>query len=165
MSAELRYEDLVVDTNVLAHSNNPEFEDFEAAVAFLEALHTSTTLICVDIGASESESANRSAIMSEYHFHLSRSSPLAYHLVVTLFSQGRVKEVGTQVSEDRRKVINQCVADKSDRVFVKVACNSSERCVVSHDRAAFSNRAKKVLRNKCLVEVVEARDVVAIPES
>lgn len=137
-------DDIVVDTNVWAHADNPTELRQADAIELLTDLAAADTKICVDEGFSLVESENRSKIGSEYLAHLS-GLPLASALIATLASSGRVAMVTTSVSDPVRRTINRLIRDPSDRVFAKVAHNASSGVLCSHDFAHYPPRVRKSL--------------------
>ena len=108
------------------------------------------------------ESENGSLIGSEYLRHLAMC-PLDSAALARLASTSRIAEVSSQVPDDVRKRINQMVHDPSDRVFVKVANNSSSGLLCSHDFRHFPvamRKAGKSMRISVLT-AVEASELMS----
>ena len=59
-------DDIVVDTNVLAHAGNPDEARQQSSIDLVVALKAGKTSICVDAGFHLDESKNRSHIAVEY---------------------------------------------------------------------------------------------------
>jgi predicted nucleic acid-binding protein len=137
--------DVVVDTNVWAHADNPIESRQADSIAFLRQLLATDTELCVDPGFSLTESQNRSRIGSEYLTHLS-ALPFASAALAALANSGRIAFVSTKVSDGVRRTINRVVRDPSDRVFVKVAHNSGARLLCSHDYTHLPAAVRSTLR-------------------
>ena len=153
-------DDLVVDTNVLVHADNPAEDRHADAVELLNILLEGSTSLCVDEGFDSVESADRSLIVGEYREHL---TPVATGMQVLahLARTGRVKIVPRTAPVAVRKQINQMIRDKRDRTFLVVAHNSSERVLCSHDYVDLASDKRKALRKSIVgVSVEEACDVV-----
>ncbi len=146
--------DVVVDTNVWAHADNPTEARQADAVGFLNQLLGSDTKLCVDPGFSLDEAQNRSKIGSEYLTHLS-ALPVASAILAALANSGRVSFVATSVPTPIRRIINRTVHDPSDRIFVKVAHNSESQVLCSHDYSHLPDVARTQLR-RVSVEVLSA---------
>jgi hypothetical protein len=130
----------VIDTNVFCHSHNPKDQHFQASLDFLKMFLVSETQLCVDDGGDFLvESRNRSAIVSEYRTHIPPTSS-AFQILVRLFSTGRVKQISKALPSKLGRLVPRLVTDKTDRVFLKVAINSQEQTLTSHDFAGFSRR-------------------------
>jgi hypothetical protein len=153
--------DVVLDTNVLMHADNPSEERQGDAIAFLEALLACATAICVDEGFDMEESRNRSLIGGEYLARLTAPS-LGYQVLVQVFSQGRVVEVSTAVEDRVRRVVRRCVNKPRDRTFVRVAYNSSDRLLCSHDYDDFPPLARGELSKKLGITVGDAGQVTGL---
>lgn len=132
---------LVIDTNVFVHSANHATGYFDFAVQFLEEFVASTWDICVDEGFDANEAQNRSRIFSEYLRCIPPQS-LAREILTEYILLGKILDFGTAVPNQIRQTINSDVVDASDRVFVKVAYNSSSESLVSHDFAAFPDETR-----------------------
>lgn len=152
--------DIVLDTNVLMHCDNPTEIRCENARALVKALVESKTSLCVDEGFSRLEADNRSRIGSEYLEKL-KSGSLGNALVARLAQTGRIAFVSTTVTNRIRRIVTRYVTDKSDRVFAKVAANSVERVLVSHDFAAFSNNVRSTLKRDAQITVEAAAESVS----
>lgn len=152
-------DDVVVDTNVFVHTSNPETAEFDAARQFVQELLDAHTLICFDEGSHSREALNRSKILSEYYSHIDRNS-FGYHAVATLLRDGRTKEVSPKVPDRVRKLVGQFVYDPTDRIFVKVAHNSGDQVLVSHDHQGFTLECKRMMAKQCSVCICGAVDML-----
>ena len=133
--------DLVIDTNVLAHANNPENQHNSASINLIEALYSCSSLICVDEGFSIIEAENRSFIGSEYLENLVPGM-LGYNVISYLASIDRVKIVTKRTSSQISRYINQRVFNNKDKIFLKVTFNSIEKVLISHDFTDFPTRLR-----------------------
>jgi hypothetical protein len=152
--------DIVVDTNVLVHAANPTEPRFKDALAFVRRLMACSTKLCVDEGFSVNEAENRSHIGSEYLGHL-RSGMVGFALVVHLASTARVRIVTRSVPQHVGRRMRMHVKSVRDLVFVRVAFNSTERILASHDFGDLPERAREGLRNELNVLVLAADEAVA----
>jgi hypothetical protein len=147
--------DLVVDTNVWVHQNNPDHEFSVASHEFCLAILESTASICVDEGFSLDSAHNTSIIGHEYIEHVRRVF-LAYDILVKLLSDGRVRFVSNQVDEATRRVVNTHIGNSHDRVFVRVAFNSEEHILVSHDFDDFPTAVRREIDRRVGVRIETA---------
>jgi predicted nucleic acid-binding protein len=149
--------DIVIDTNVFVHANNPDNVDRQReSLTFLEAMCASATFLCVDEGFDYLEEAkNRSRIASEYLRHV-RAGMYGHYLLQFLARSGRIAFVAGRVPKPISRKIQQKVPNRGDCMFVKVAHNSQGRALVSHDERDFSKRIRKVLKDELGVTCVEA---------
>lgn len=144
---------IVIDTNVLVHSCNPENEFFGSSIELIELMRNSDFFLCVDEGLSIIEARNSSRIWSEYNAHIPISS-LATELLTELLINGRVTDFPTKVPVQILKKINQSITDNTDRIFVKVAYNAECDSLVSHDYVAFPDRVRSELRKDGIANIV-----------
>jgi hypothetical protein len=153
--------DLTVDTNVLMHACNPNEDRFNDAVLFLTTLLAATTKLALDDGFALDLATNRSLIGAEYLQKLVPGS-LASSVVATMALHQRVAiHSSTLPAQDSRK-LNQMVANRRDRTFIKVCANSAGKALVSHDFLDFP-RAKRKDLSKCFgIEMFEACTAVPL---
>ena len=147
--------DIVVDANVLIHTQDPNVPYFAAACDFVRRLVARATVICVDPGFSTEESTDRSVIGLEYRTHLRFGSP-GYNAVATLAAQKRIKQVTDKVGAAVHKRVNQLLRNKKDRTYVRVAVNSDEQTFVSHDYTDFQFTKREAIMADLGVRVLEA---------
>jgi predicted nucleic acid-binding protein len=145
--------DVVIDTDVMLHAENPEVQRHSDSRRLLNELRSCETFLCLDEGFEPEESKNRSAIASEY---LSRLPPgsLGLILLSECATSRRIRLLPTKVERAANRLINQLVYDPTDRKFVKVACNSNEKVVTTHDRHISDARAE--LNRRLAVRVLDA---------
>jgi len=147
--------DVVVDTNIFLHAENTIEQRKAESVNFLERLVQAETSLCVDEGFDwDSEPQNRSHIGSEYHNFIVETS-LGYYVLTKLAGDGRIKLVKKKVSTQMGRICN-CIKDATDRVFVKVAFNSEERILVSHDTEDLNQRVRERVSEELTVRFVNA---------
>lgn len=93
--------------------------------------------------------------MSEY-LNFVHHGTLGYALLSTLAQSQRVKIVTSRVHQRVSKEILKYVSDPTDRCFVKVAANSDDRLLISHDYTAMSKSSRKALKSAIAVDVIDA---------
>ena len=148
-------EDVVIDTNVLLHAGNPNEMYHSSSKQFLIQLLGHTTKLCVDSGFSSDSAKNRSTIGGEYLANLTPGS-LGFAVVVKLVQEMRVKQVKRRPGRGDCKKIDQMIRNKKDRTFLGVACNSSEKVLVSHDFEDFQTKKRRTIKKTLSVSIVEA---------
>jgi hypothetical protein len=150
--------DLVVDSNVLSHAQNPGDPNFEDAGILLEKLANSSTLLCMD-GRFTIGAGNSSLIGQEYLENVGFGG-VAFSTLQLLMQTDRIKVVSIKVPLGEKKVIDSLVPNnKRDRTFVRVAFNSLERRLVSHDFEDFTHSVRKKVSARLGVVIQEAFDV------
>jgi len=149
--------DIVVDTNVMMHAQNPMERRFKSSLTFLNALLKSATQICVDVGFDINPISNQSLIAGEYFKHL-RFGSASYAVLTNLARANRIKELNKNLPDRERKVINQCVRKSRDKTFVVITRNSEEKILVSHDFKDFQNEKRAHLRRELGIAILEASE-------
>ena len=148
-------DDVVVDTNVLAHAENPNDAWFEASRGFFSALLASNVRWCLDEGFSPVESQNRSRIYSEYRATV-LPVDLGMQVLAHLAGTGRVQLVPRPSSAVRQQIRRLVPRNTRDRVFIEVAYGCVDRLLVSHDYADFHDHCRSALRTSLAVDVIDA---------
>jgi hypothetical protein len=148
--------DLVIDTNVFVHAQNPSEQRCASSLSFLESLlSASATSLCVDQGFSSDLETNKSHIGGEYLNNL-RAGSFALNVIVTLASTRRIRQVARRAPQASAKKINQLLRNKRDRIFLSVAFNSLDKILVSHDYQDFQNEKRYDIRKRLGVMIEEA---------
>ena len=155
-------DDLVVDTNVLMHADDPRQPvQQEQARALLDRLLDAPTVLAVDEGFDVNSSRNRSQIGHEYLRNLTGAS-LGMQVIASLASNDRVRVTPRKVDQAIKKRINQLVRKKTDRSFLAVACNTESRTFCSHDFQDFQKAKRKTIAKDLTVHVCEAVDALGM---
>jgi predicted nucleic acid-binding protein len=151
--------DIVIDTNVLLHADNPQEKRQHDCIKLIHLLLESSEVLCFDEGLDFVESKNRSRIWREYSLNI-RNTMLGYKMIETLLRNKRFKLVPTAVTRSAGKEIKR-ISDKEDRVFVKVAINSDDQILLSHDYSAFPVKKRSQLKGKLGITIVAACDYLS----
>ena len=152
--------DVVVDTNVFLHAQNPSEIRFDAARTFLTSLLAADTMLCVD-GVFDLSAPHLSLICHEYLSHIPPTGP-GYAILVRLLQTDRVQmNVSTKVlPSSRRRVVSLIPHDPRDRTFVFVASNSQERILVSHDWVDYTEYVRREIEKLLGVVIEEASETL-----
>jgi predicted nucleic acid-binding protein len=151
--------DVVIDTNVLKHASNPQEQLCSAARGLANRILDTAVKICVDEGFDVIPSKNRSLIGHEYLTHI-RFGSFAYAFIVKLISDNRVRTLSKNVGTRASKIICQRVRKPADRVFIRIAVNSDEKVLVSHDFADFSQPKRDSFRQDLDVTIITALEAL-----
>jgi len=149
--------DIVIDTNVLLHAQNPNEKRFEDSSNFINKMLENKTSLCVDEGFSEDESINESIIGWEYFSNLQHGS-LGMNLIIQLALQQRIKQLRKRAPERIVRKINQLIRNKKDRVFLNVTYSSNEKTLVSHDYKDFQKTKRRLILTNLHIQVISACD-------
>lgn len=149
--------DIVIDTNVLVHANNPEVPRQGDSINFIENLLASELEICVDEGFNIIESNNRSHIGHEYHTHLVFGM-LGFAFLAQMAQSNRIKIISKKVNQKIDKMLKQRISNNGDKVFVKITINSSKKILISHDFDDFPKNIRSFLKDSFDIEVLTASE-------
>jgi hypothetical protein len=154
--------DIVLDTNVLVHADNPEEVRQHASRELLIELRDRETHLCVDEGFDLNESKNRSVIGCEYLKHL-RFGMLGLAVVAHLASSLRVRQVSRSMPQGVARLIRQQGVPKgADRIFLYVAYNSQSKTLTCHDFNDVPPAVRARLRDKIGLRILDAEESVAV---
>lgn len=148
-------DDVVVDTNVLAHADNPGHAFFESSREFFSALLEAETAWCLDEGFHPLESGNLSRVYSEYRATVLPIG-LGLQVLAHLAATGRIRLVSRANSRVRGQIRRIVPHNTVDRLFVELAYGSTEHVLVSHDYSDFHEDCRTVLLARLGVEIVDA---------
>lgn len=148
--------DIVIDTNILLHANNPGYPGQASCIEFLDNIQASTELLCLDEGFHTDEAKNRSLIGSEYLQKLRTPGTRGRLFVEAMFRSQRCKEVPVKVEQRVLKVINQSIRTEKarDKTFLRVAVNSVDKVFVSHDSEDFDKARRKFFDKTIGVRII-----------
>lgn len=150
--------DLVVDTNVLMHADDPRQAHQADALGLLTDLVEGTTVICVDEGFDVDEAKNASLIGGEYFARLT-AAHTATAVLAHLFAGGRIAMRSRSVGPAIKKCIEQSVRTKRDRTFLFVTHNSAEALFCSHDYRDMQRAKRRMLRDRAGIRIMGAAGV------
>lgn len=150
--------DIVLDTCTLVHADNPKCEYYQYSVELINKMFQNTTLVTVDDGFTFDESTNQSYIGLEYIKHL-KPGTLGYALVVHLATNLRISFVSNVIPNQQKNYIEQIIRNKKDRMFLRVALNSDEKTLASHDYTDYQKKKRKTIKSQLGVYIVTAEEV------
>ncbi len=151
-------DDLVIDTNVLLHADDPRQKHQADAYALLQKILSGGPDLCVDDGFDIDPARNQSLIGGEYLERLAGASTGSQFLA-HLFSTDRIRFVPRKVPRAVKQSIEQCVRNKRDRTFLAVAHNAVEHVLCSQDFVDMSAKKRKHLGAVARVAVLQVADV------
>lgn len=153
--------DIVVDANVLVHANNPGEPRHQHAIGFVGALASCTAALCIDPGFDLEPSRNRSLIGQEYLEYLHHGTA-GYELVAHLAAWGRLRPVPREVERAIGRRITQLIRNKRDRTYLRVARNTKDRVLASHDFTDFSDGKRTTIAKELQIIVATADEARAL---
>lgn len=152
---------VVIDTNVLAHSENPGNASHPSAFAVVEWIrdHATMTLVLDDQGKAKPNLVT-SLLFAEYRNTL---QPLGFALTVVgaLLSSGRV-DFADRPDQSTRRTIRELVPQNSkDQAVLGAACGCVDRTLVSNDYTDFPDDVRDACRSRLNVEVFDSDEAAA----
>lgn len=147
--------DIVIDTNVFLHAEDPRQPRNEAASDLIELLLSTDIEICVDEGFSLTEADNRSFVGNEYIRHI-RIGSLGYALLLSKSLTKQLKIVEVDITQKERKIVNRLIRSKEDRIFVKIALSSDSMLLASHDFGDIPQASRDALQFELDLIVTDA---------
>jgi predicted nucleic acid-binding protein len=152
--------DIVIDTCTLVHADNPESDYFEHSVEFINKMLGNSVLCTVDEGFTFDETTHSSYIALEYIKHL-RPSSLGYYLIIHIAQNMRFSFVTNKVPKKDKNLMEQKIRNKKDIHFLRVAYNSTEKVLASHDFTDYQKKKRQFLKKElgiCIVTAEEIKD-------
>lgn len=150
--------DIVIDTCTLVHADNPDSDYFEHSVEFINRMLKNSILCTVDDGFDMDNLTHSSYIALEYIKHLKPSSP-GYYLIAHIAQNLRFNFVSINIPQNEKKVIEQTIKNKKDRHFLRVALNSIEKVLTSHDFTDYQSKKRTFIKKKLGVKIVTAKEI------
>lgn len=156
--------DVVVDTNVFLHADDPSTPHQSAARELVVALVNGHIALCVDKkNANSGDGDYNSLILAEYAKHV-RATMLAFPILQQLLAGRGAKFVPRAVPDGIRKQIRQAVPGNTrDRTFVQTAYNTESGVLASHDFTDFPLGVRAGLKARTGVRVATADAIVGNP--
>ena len=150
--------DVVIDTNIMVQSGDTGSKYHEQSRDFLYCVLGSSLEMCVDHGFDLGNAATTSSLIGyEYNRHLPIGSPGHAFLLQMIDSQ-RLKFVNRMPSAAVNRIISALPIKSPDKNFVRVAYNSKDRTLVSHDYQDFTATNRKTIATKLGVRVLDASE-------
>jgi predicted nucleic acid-binding protein len=152
--------DIVVDTNVLVHTNNTNTHYNVSAIKTLRHIKQFDMYICVDDVFNIDESKNTSIIVHEYIKHI-RIGTFAYtflleRILTRKISQIRKKDFSCIKRKLNRKIIDKKMTNTHDIAFVIAAYGSNTKILVSNDYADFNELIREYVFNEFSVSILDS---------
>jgi predicted nucleic acid-binding protein len=153
--------DIVIDTNVFVQATNPNVGLFNLLVQFLEVLPEVGVLLCLDEGYDPDPALNKSLIYREYCEWIIPGS-LGFTTISEMASNRMVSIVSRRVDPAISRRIGRMIADPRDRTFVKVAFNSIDHVLASHDETDFPEAIRDDVLQRFGVSILMVYEVRAL---
>jgi hypothetical protein len=156
--------DIVIDTNVLLHSENKEISYYQSANETLKLVLQRDLYICVDDVFSIDESRNTSVIGHEYFTHI-RHGTYAYYFLLDRLNNNKIKPIikknHVNVKRELSKMIKKGeIKNRHDITFIIVAYGSEDKIFVSNDYEDFNKENRKYISKKFQVSIFDSGEYV-----
>jgi hypothetical protein len=145
--------DVVIDTNVLVHASNCNYEKQQDCIDFINSIMSSSEFMCIDEYGG--------TIVGEYKRHL-KPGMMGHTLFFKLIKDKRIKEIDRSIDAAINKKINQSGIIKSDRVFVRITYKSEDKILVSHDFDDFTNGRRNTFKKQLNILIIESAKYILL---
>ncbi|WP_417196548.1 hypothetical protein [Bizionia sp.] len=150
--------DIVLDTCTLVHANDENSEHQESSIELITSMLGNDLNVAVDEGFDMIDSNNSSYIGLEYTKHLIPGM-LGFSLIQTLAINGRFNFVPNKVIQGTKKYIDRIIKNKKDRHFLRVAFNSDDKLLISHDFTDYQVAKRKSIKKDIKVIILTATEI------
>jgi hypothetical protein len=156
--------DIVIDTNVLVHTNNENNHFNKSAVSTLTIVRNRELSICVDDVFNIDESKNTSIIGHEYIKHI-RQGTLAYAFLLDRILKRKIvqivkKDYNKVKQKLNRKIIHGDMNKPHDIAFVIVAYGSNDKLLISNDYGDFTDDIRQYVADSFSVSILDSDEYV-----
>lgn len=135
--------DIVIDTNVLVHTQNVSVCYNKSSIEILTELEKSPVKICVD-DVFSLDSTNTSVIGSEYIKHI-RYGTMAYGFVLSKLLKKQYTQIIKKDYSGIKKEFRKKVRNQHDVTFLLVTYGSDEKCLITNDYNDFTDDIRDFL--------------------
>jgi len=147
--------DIVLDTNVLLHTNNKNNEYYESANICLNLILERDLSLCFDDVFNPVESKNTSVIGSEY-FGKIQNGTFAYVFLMDRLIKGKYVQVIKKNYNKAKIELNKIIKNRHDISFVITAFGSQGKLLISNDYTDFKQNTRKYISKKFQVSILDS---------
>lgn len=153
--------DVVIDTNVFVHSQNPGDSHHESCVTILAWIRDAEVSLILDDQGKRKPNPETSLLYSEYMTHFTPQG-LPRAVLAHLMINGRVHFVDRPGQHLRNAIRKICPSNVCDRAVLGAAAMSASKHLVSNDWADFGERARRSASKDLNVEILDSIEAVSI---
>jgi hypothetical protein len=158
--------DIVIDTNVLVHTNNKNNHFNKSAVETLTIIHDLDLSICVDDVFNIDESKNTSIIGHEYIKHV-RQGTLAYAFLLDRILKRKIVQIVKKDYKEvkqklNRKIMHREMNKPHDIAFVIAAYGSNDKLLISNDCDDFTDNIRRYVADSFSVSIHDSAEYVLL---
>ena len=152
---------IVIDTNVILHADNPVSGYQSDSKNFLDRFLTKGCYrLALDRSPPLGRQHNESQILQEYSEHVTYVSSFGHYFLIEVLKRSWFDVVGRTNDRREKKIIIQEVSDKVDRIFLRVTCMTNSRKLVTHDFDDFPMQKRERLAEALQVRFLTARELI-----
>lgn len=155
--------DVVLDTNVLSHADNPGSSYQASARYVLDWVRTSEVLWVLDDNGKSQPDPHTSQLFLEYKQTL---PPMGASIQLFAFclAGGRVRFAPRPDQAIRDNIRRLVPRNRKDQVILGAATGSTDKVLVSNDESDFSAAVRKKAQRQLSVKILKAEELVDEPE-
>lgn len=149
--------DLVLDTNVLSHADNPASSSQQSALEVIEWMRDSTVFWILDDNGKNQPDPFTSQLYAEYTQTLSPMGA-SLQLFIACLAGGRIRfapRPGEALRNNVRKLVPK---NKKDQVILGATAGTEDKVLVSNDEDDFHTAARKDIHKKLAVTILRSED-------
>lgn len=155
--------DVVLDTNVLSHADNPGSSYQASAKNVLDWMRSCEAYWVLDDNGKSQPDPHTSQLFLEYKQTLPPMGA-SIQLFTACLASGRVwfaPRPGRSVRDNIRQLVPR---NKKDQVILGAAAGSKDKVLISNDENDFSNSARKKALSQMNVTILHSEDIDLEPE-
>ncbi|MCL1928989.1 MAG: hypothetical protein FWG07_09410 [Treponema sp.] len=157
--------DIVIDTNVLLHSNNRNDVHYHSANETLKLVLHNDLFLCVDDIFDIDKTKNTSIIGHEYNTHVIPGTS-AICFILDRVTKRKIRPIITKNYKNVKLKLSKMikkgeVKNRHDVTFVIVAYGSQDKMLVSNDYDDFNKENRKYISNKFQVSILDSDEYAA----
>lgn len=153
--------DIVIDTNVFVHSDNPHIHFNNSAKETLQRVIDENIKICVDDIFDIRECENTSRIGSEYYRNLTPGT-YGYTCLLQILIKQNIKQIIKKEFNREKRELGQLVSNRTDIVFVIVTIGSDCKTLVSNDYQDFNRNNRNIIKRRFDINIKDSDDFNSI---
>ena len=154
-------EHVVVDTNIWGHTSNPVNKYWVSAVTYITTLESSDLVLAFDNTSGGEPHFDKSILYVEYQKFV-RAPGIANQIFNLLVSQSRFVFYDRLGGANKLACKQLVPRNHKDEVILGVAFCAPSKLLVSNDYDDFHKKARKQIRQKLGVTVVDSDQAVAL---
>ncbi|WP_282858230.1 hypothetical protein [Pseudoclavibacter helvolus] len=153
--------DIILDTNVLSHADNPASPNQVSALQVVSWMRDTSALWVLDDNGKSAPDPWTSVLYLEYQETLPPQGA-SITLFLACLQSGRIKFSPRPNHVDRKAIEKLVPRNKRDRAVLGAAHGSESKILVSNDLSDFSEKVRKSALKELGVSVLHSEDAAPI---